>query len=47
MGDHRDGRRTLTGFFGLSAGIVLLFGQWRVSQRTATTPDDEAPSPSE
>ena len=29
------------------AGIVLLFGQWRVSQRTATTPDDEAPSPSE
>ena len=26
MGDHRNGRRTLAGFFGLAAGIVLLFG---------------------
>ena len=32
------------------AAIVLLFGQWRVSQRTTTittTPDDEVPPPSE
>jgi hypothetical protein len=28
------------------AAIVLLFGQWRVSQHP-TAPDDEAPSPSE
>ena len=28
------------------AGVVLLIGQWRVSQH-ATTPDDEAHSPSD
>lgn len=26
MGNHRDGRRALAGFLGLSAGIVILFG---------------------
>jgi len=26
MGNHRNGRRTLAGFFGLTAGIVILFG---------------------